>query len=85
MPVVATPIGGLADQVVSGRTGVLAAEVTPQAFANAVRQLVEKPGLYDQISLHLAETHHNRSMEKFLGELLHLHGHQDDSSARRMK
>jgi glycosyltransferase involved in cell wall biosynthesis len=69
MPVVATPIGGLAEQVITGRTGVLAADVTPRAFADAIRQLVAMPGLCDRISRHLSDTRGERSMERFVSEL----------------
>jgi len=69
MPVVATPIGGLVEQVSQGQAGVLAADVTPGAFAEALRQLIATPGLYDRISLHLTSTHQDRSMERFASDL----------------
>jgi len=46
IPVVATPVGGLAEQVVDGETGVLATAATPAALAAAVRRLIEAPGLH---------------------------------------
>jgi len=70
MPVVATPIGGLAEQVVPGETGVLATDISPRAFANAIRQLATAPSLYDRISQHLDETRQDRSMERFLADLV---------------
>ncbi|MBN8908975.1 MAG: glycosyltransferase family 4 protein, partial [Rhodospirillales bacterium] len=70
MPVIATPIGGLAEQVIPGRTGVLAEEVTPRAFADAIRRLITIPGLYISISRYLSETRPERSMERFVGELI---------------
>jgi glycosyltransferase involved in cell wall biosynthesis len=70
MPVVATPVGGLVEQVVPGQTGVLARDVTPRAIADAIHQLVALPGLYDRISSHLARTYDDRSMDRFLSELL---------------
>lgn len=70
MPVLATPIGGLAEQVIPGRTGVIAEDVTPRAFANAIHRLVAIPGLYISISRYLSETHQARSMERFVGELI---------------
>jgi glycosyltransferase involved in cell wall biosynthesis len=72
MPVIATPVGGLSEQVIFGRTGVLAAAATPQAFADAVHQLVTIPNLYDQISAQLMQTREQRSMHKFLTELVEL-------------
>lgn len=70
MPVVATPTGGLAEQVITGQTGVLAEDVTPRAFADAIHRLITMPGLYDCISRRLSDTHQKRSMEKFVGELI---------------
>ena len=66
MPVIATPIGGLPEQVVDQVTGLLAARVSSLAFAESVRQLAETPGLYDQISTSLCETAEDRSMKRFL-------------------
>ena len=45
-PVVVTPVGGLTEQVIDGETGVIAAAVTPGAVADAIRRLIETPGLY---------------------------------------
>ena len=47
LPVVATAVGGLAEQVMPGKTGVLAEAPTPEALAAAIRKLVETPGLYE--------------------------------------
>ncbi len=45
LPVVATPVGGLAEQVVDGTTGVLARGSTSAAdFADAIRRLIETAG-----------------------------------------
>jgi glycosyltransferase involved in cell wall biosynthesis len=35
-PVVVTPVGGLVDQVIEGKNGLIAAEVTPKALAMAI-------------------------------------------------
>jgi glycosyltransferase involved in cell wall biosynthesis len=51
-PVVATPVGGLAEQVVHGETGLVAASVTPGALAAAIERLFTDEGLYT----HCAET-----------------------------
>ena len=70
MPVIATPVGGLAEQVVPGRTGVLAANLTSRAIADAIRQLITTPDVYDQISRSLAETQQAKSMDTFLAQLI---------------
>jgi glycosyltransferase involved in cell wall biosynthesis len=47
LPVVAAPSGGLREQVIDGETGTLAAAATVDAMAEAIRRLIETPGLYD--------------------------------------
>ena len=41
LPVVATPVGGLIEQVAPGETGLIADAVTPQALADAIRALAQ--------------------------------------------
>jgi glycosyltransferase involved in cell wall biosynthesis len=50
LPVVATPIGGLAEQVRPGETGLLAAAPTAAALADAIRQMMDDPALYARCS-----------------------------------
>ncbi len=45
LPVVGTPVGGIVEQIADGETGVLAADVTADALAAAIRRLIETPGL----------------------------------------
>ena len=66
VPVIATPVGGLTEQVVDGETGVLATAVDPAAFADAVARLSGDPGLYDRIADNLAAGASNRSMRRFI-------------------
>ena len=47
LPVVATPVGGLAEQAIDGETGTLARDTSPEAFVEATRRLIETPGLYE--------------------------------------
>lgn len=70
MPVVAMPVGGVAEQVIDGKTGVVARQVTARAFADAVKRLALEPGLYDTLSTHLDRHGHDRSMDRFLREIL---------------
>ncbi|CAN0506422.1 unnamed protein product [Phaeothamnion confervicola] len=70
MPVVAMPSGGLGEQVIEGRTGVLAQEVTATSFADAIRRLATDRPLYRQISRCLKETAQDRSMHTFIARLL---------------
>jgi glycosyltransferase involved in cell wall biosynthesis len=70
MPVVGMPVGGIAEQVVDGATGVLARRASAPAFAEAVHRLIAEPQLYERISRHLAATAEARSMRRFLAELV---------------
>ena len=69
LPVVAMPIGGIAEQVVDGRTGLLSRQITAPAFADAIRRLATEPGLYETIARTLIEEAPQRSMDRFLGEI----------------
>lgn len=70
MPVVAMPTGGITEQVVDSKTGILAKQVTARALADAIRRLALEPGLYDGISKHLSHSADERSMGRFLREIL---------------
>lgn len=48
LPVIVTPVGGLTEQVVDGKTGVIAAEITPQSFADAMVALCTDSSLYSR-------------------------------------
>ena len=47
IPVVVTPIGGLIEQVIPGRTGIIADGLTPQAFEHAMLALLT-PSVYER-------------------------------------
>lgn len=49
LPVVATPVGGLVEQVSSGETGLIASAVTAEAVADAIQALAQ-PDLYARCS-----------------------------------
>jgi glycosyltransferase involved in cell wall biosynthesis len=70
MPVAGMPVGGIAEQVVDGATGVLARRISAAALAEALHRLIAEPQLYERISRHLAATAESRSMQRFLAELL---------------
>lgn len=46
LPVVATPIGGLVEQVKHESSGLVAASTTPAALADAISRMIEQPDLY---------------------------------------
>lgn len=70
LPVVATPVGGLKEQVRDGRTGLLARDVTAVAFADAVERLAGDARLYDHIAAALKETAGERSVRRFTEALV---------------
>lgn len=50
MPVVATPVGGLVEQIEDAETGILAQGISPQALAGALMRLMSDPALYAHIA-----------------------------------
>lgn len=70
IPVVATPVGALVEQVVDGKTGVLANSVSARSLAVAIRRLMEEPHLYERITSNLTATVEERSMARFVKELV---------------
>jgi glycosyltransferase involved in cell wall biosynthesis len=72
IPVIGMPVGGLVEQIVSGRTGVLASEVSASSLADAIRSLATNPAMYNGISTHLRRTIKDRSMERFVDCLLNV-------------
>lgn len=50
LPVVATPVGGLTEQIRHGETGLVAAAVTADALADSIRRFAEEPAFYETVS-----------------------------------
>lgn len=48
VPIVATPVGGLTEQVLPGRGGILATTITPRALSNAMAETLE-PGVIERL------------------------------------
>ena len=70
LPVVGMPVGGITEQVIDGRTGVLAQGQDVRSLANAIRRLTVDYELYEFICDHLRATAPERSMRRFLGALI---------------
>lgn len=70
LPVVATPVGGLGEQIVDGVTGILAREATPSSFAEAIERLIVEPELIHRLRRGVAQASQNLSMCTFLRQLL---------------
>lgn len=70
LPVVAVPTGGLAEQVIDGKTGVVASAATADALASAIRTIVGDPKLHSAICANLLASKTERSTKLFLDNLL---------------
>ena len=69
LPVVATPVGGLVEQVAHNVTGVVAKSATVSAFADAIRTLAENRGLLAQLRRRIAALREERSIERFVDKI----------------
>lgn len=65
LPVVATPVGGLTEQITDGVTGLLAKRAEATALSEAIVRLRD-PDLYRAICDGIAGTHERRSMATFV-------------------
>jgi glycosyltransferase involved in cell wall biosynthesis len=61
-PVIATPVGGLPEQIRHGETGLLTESVSPQAIAAAIKRLAE-----DRDFLHRLAANARRHAEEDIG------------------
>jgi glycosyltransferase involved in cell wall biosynthesis len=69
LPVVATPVGGLREQIIPGVTGLVTETVTAHAIADAVRRLAEDRILLNRLREGIAATKPQRSMDEFFSAL----------------
>ena len=70
VPVVASPVGGLVEQVRDGRSGILARSADAGGLAEAIAKLAHDSQLYCTISAALAADREQRSMSAFLAGVL---------------
>ena len=66
VPVVASPVGGLVEQVKTGVNGVLARRADAPALAAAIKRLVLNPQFYRETCANLERTAEHRSMKRFV-------------------
>ncbi len=66
LPLIATPVGGLVEQIEVGQTGLIAERVDAQALADAVERLMLNEGLYTHMVTCIAESSGARSVETFV-------------------
>ena len=65
IPVVATPVGGLMEQVKGDETGILAAAADSTALAGAIERLIVTPGLYEKCRAGAVQRAEAQSMPRF--------------------
>ena len=65
LPVIASPVGGLVEQIVDGENGVLARTPDASGLAEAIRRLASDTNLYETARKRILETHPERSMGRF--------------------
>jgi glycosyltransferase involved in cell wall biosynthesis len=70
MPVVATPVGGLVDQVEHERTGLLASRIDAEALADAIERLAHDRGMLRSMIVEIERRRAKRSMAAFLDRLV---------------
>jgi glycosyltransferase involved in cell wall biosynthesis len=72
LPVIATPAGGVVEQVKDGETGLLAEGISAEALAAAMRRFIIDPALRRRLRKGAASAGEAHSMERLLDELLHM-------------
>jgi glycosyltransferase involved in cell wall biosynthesis len=70
IPVIATPVGGLVEQITDGHTGLLARAVTASALAQRITDLFSEPALYDAVRQGLAQHRARHSCDNFIAQML---------------
>jgi glycosyltransferase involved in cell wall biosynthesis len=70
VPVIATPVGGLVEQVEDGITGGIADAADAPALAAAVKRLLLDPAHYKAVCSNIAESSGQRSMTRFLHDCI---------------
>jgi glycosyltransferase involved in cell wall biosynthesis len=87
LPVITTPVGGLIEQVTSGKTGLIAESATVDALADAISQLVDDRALLARLRNGVAATRNHRSMRRFFEEIhrIALQGELGRSASESLK
>jgi len=66
LPVVATPVGGLREQIDHERTGLIAQDVTPVALADAMQRMATDTALYARLRARVKEMQEDLSTTRFI-------------------
>lgn len=74
VPVIATPVGGMVEQISDGRTGLLSTAVSSEALANCMRRIITEDGFLTHLK-ESARTNDDYSARDFSNRLLAAFGH----------
>lgn len=72
LPVIATPVGGLTEQIIDGVTGIIASRPDGASLADSAERLFTTPHLYQRIRDTINAQSKNRSMSRFVSECAEL-------------
>jgi glycosyltransferase involved in cell wall biosynthesis len=70
LPVIATPVGGLVDQIVDGQTGMIASDVSARGLSEATKRLLLQDATYRSICDNIDRSREQRSMARFVREIV---------------
>lgn len=84
LPVIATPVGGLVEQIDHGVTGIVATAVNAEALASAACRLFFTPGLYETMRGAIHAQAEDRSMANFAKAVLTIAGDDKARAGRGM-
>lgn len=71
LPVIATPVGGLVEQIIDGETGVLSEEVSAGSLAQATKRLLLNAPLYEHVCQQIRVRKCDRSTDRFLRDCVY--------------
>lgn len=72
MPVIATPVGGLTQQVINGVTGVIAERVDAPALAAAAKRLLMDDVFYRSACANIRRMREDRSVKRFVDQIVEI-------------
>jgi glycosyltransferase involved in cell wall biosynthesis len=72
LPIVATPVGGLVEQVRNLETGVVAQAVDASSLARAIKWLLLDPSVYERVQQGIAASREARTMRRFVESIVAL-------------
>lgn len=72
LPVIATPVGGIVEQIIDRETGILAGRADARALADAAQLMISNPTLYRHICRQIVASKESRSTARFFAECINI-------------